>query len=232
MTNFAVLGTDTGVGKTVVTAGIVGRLREAGHDARAVKPVQTGYPPDDDARVIQAACGDGTPESEAATCLRRLQPPLAPAVAAERDGVELDYQRLLEDCADHLAEAPIGILEGIGGIRVPLIDDKEVIDLVADLDLSAVLVARAGLGTLNHTALSVEALDRRGIPVESIILNNDEGASVAERTNPEMVESMTNRTVHTLPAIDTAESTEVVAAIREHLPRVVPSQSGASSVSK
>lgn len=217
MTAFAVVGTDTAVGKTVVTAGLVGRLREAGVDARAVKPVQTGYPPDDDAGFVRDACDD----DEAATCLRRLEPPLAPAVAAEREGVDLAYDAVRADGEEALDAAEVGVLEGVGGLRVPLAGEREVIDLVADLDLPAVLVARSGLGTLNHTALSVEALDRRGVPVDAVVLNEYEGATVAERTNPDVLERMTDRPVHTLPRVDLSEPADAVAAVREHLPRFV-----------
>lgn len=217
MTAFAVVGTDTGIGKTVVTAGLVGRLRADGRDARAVKPVQTGYPPDDDAAFVRAACGDDA----AATCLRRLEPPLAPAVAAEREGVDLDYGAVREGCADALDAAEVGVLEGIGGLRVPLADGREVVDLVADLDLPAVLVARSGLGTLNHTALSVKALDRRGVPVEAVVLNEYEGATVAERTNPDVLERMTGVPARTLPPFDLGEPADAVTAVREHLPELL-----------
>ncbi|WP_247730961.1 dethiobiotin synthase [Halovivax limisalsi] len=218
-TDFAVVGTDTGVGKTVVTAGLVGWLRADGVDARAVKPCQTGYPPDDDAGFVADACG----ADEAATCLRRLEPALAPAVAAREVDVEIDYERLLDGCRDGLAAASVGVVEGIGGLRVPLAGDREVVDLVADLDLPTLVVARSGLGTLNHTALSVEALERRGIAVHGIVLNEYEGADAAERTNPGVLESMTDRPVWTLPPIPADPPDGVPDAVRTALdPAVFP----------
>ncbi|WP_415383200.1 dethiobiotin synthase [Halosimplex sp. TS25] len=214
MTDFAVVGTDTGVGKTVVTAGLVGWLRESGIDARAVKPVQTGYPPDDDAGFVAEACGT----DDAATCLERLEPPLAPAVAAKREGVELSYERIREGCEDALAEASVGVVEGIGGLRVPLAGDAEVVDLVADLDVPALVVARSGLGTLNHSALTVEALERRGCSVHGIVLNEYAGVSVAERTNPETLRAMTGCPVWTLPPLSLEDPTVAVTGVRERLP--------------
>lgn len=202
----AVVGTDTGIGKTVVTAGLVGGLRDRGADAAAIKPVQTGYPPDDDAGYVRAACGDGT-----ATCLERLEPPLAPAVAAAREGVDLSYDELREGCASALADAAPGVLEGIGGLRVPLAGDREVIDLVAALDLPAVVVARSGLGTLNHTALSVEALERRNVPVLAVVLNQYAGETVAERTNPEVIAGMVDAPVHTVPPLSLSEPADALA---------------------
>jgi dethiobiotin synthetase len=210
----AVVGTDTGVGKTVVTAGLIGWLRAEGIDARGVKPAQTGYPPDDDAAFVAEACGT----ADAATCLRRLEPPLAPRVAAAREGIELDYAAILAECEHELADADVGVVEGIGGLRVQLAGENEVIDLVSDLDCTAVLVARSGLGTLNHTALSVDALERRGVDVHAIVLNEYEGASVAERTNPEELERMTNVPVYTVPPLTLETPSDAVTGIREHLP--------------
>lgn len=213
MTALAVVGTGTGVGKTVLTAGIVGRLRRAGVDARAVKPAQTGHPPDDDAATVREIVGD----EAAAVCLERLEPALAPAVAAEREGVELSYERVREGCREALDAAEVGVVEGIGGLRVPLCEGREVVDLVADLDVRAVVVARSGLGTLNHSALTVEALRRRDVPVEYVVLNRYGAGTVAEQTNPDALARMTDLPVHTVPEI---EEGNAVDAVERHLPRV------------
>lgn len=229
----AVVGTDTGVGKTVVTAGLVGWLRGAGVDARAVKPVQTGFPPDDDAAFVVDACrdagvgwedldggGDDVSDDgeEPAVALRRLAPPLAPRVAAEREGVDLDFDAIREECAHELDAAEVGVLEGIGGLRVPLAGDRDVIDLVADLDATALVVARSGLGTLNHSGLSVEALRRHGVQVHAVVLDEYEGATVAERTNPAELERMTGVDVFTLPPLALDEPGDAVTGVREYLP--------------
>jgi len=217
VTDFAVVGTDTGVGKTVVTAGLVGWLREAGVDAVGVKPAQTGYPPDDDAGFVADACGT----EAAATCLERLGPALAPAVAADEAGVSLAYDRILARCRDAVDDATVGVVEGIGGLHVPLAEGQEVVDLFVDLDVPALVVARSGLGTLNHTALTVEALQRRGCPVHGIVLNEYEGASVAERTNPEVLAEMTDLPVWTVPPLALDDPAEAVSGLREHLPDAV-----------
>lgn len=209
----AIVGTDTGVGKTYITAAVVGALREAGCDARAVKPVQTGFP-DDDRAVIASVCGD----SEAAVCLRYFEEPLAPAVAAKREEVDLSYPTLRRETADALNDSTIGIVEGIGGLRVPLADGHEVVDLVADLGCSAVIVARAGLGTLNHTALTLEALSRRDVPVLAVVLNQYEDATTAERSNPDVLRSMTDASVRTMPSVD---RTDLIDTARERLGPVI-----------
>ena len=217
ITDFAVVGTDTGVGKTVVTAGLVGWLREAGVDARAVKPCQTGYPPDDDAGFVADACGD----DEAATCLRRLEPALAPAVAAEQADVALSYESILSGCRDALADAEVGVVEGIGGLRVPLASGREVVDLVADLDVPALVVASSGLGTLNHTALTVETLRARGVSVASVVCNEYAGETTAERTNPDVIAGMTGVSVETVPPLSLDEPGDAVAAVTDNLSRSV-----------
>lgn len=217
MRSFTVVGTDTGVGKTVVTAGLVGWLREEGLDARGIKPAQTGYPPDDDAGFVAEACGD----ERAAVCLERLEPALAPAVAAEQEGVSISYTEIRAGCERELATADIGVVEGIGGLRVPFAEGKEVVDLVADLNLPAVVVAHSGLGTLNHTALTVEALERRDVLVRAVVVNKYEGATVAERTNPDVIERMAGVPVHTVPSVALDEPADAVDAVRDHLPRSV-----------
>ncbi|ELY46012.1 dethiobiotin synthase [Natronorubrum tibetense] len=197
-TTTAIVGTGTGIGKTVVTAGLTRWLREQGVDARAIKPAQTGYPPDDDAGFVAEACG----EDEAATCPRYLEPALAPRVAAAEAGETLTYDSILSACEDAIADTSHPIVEGIGGLRVPLAEDREVIDLVADLEATAVVVTRSGLGTLNHTALSVEALERRGIDITGIVCNEYAGETVAERTNPAELERMTGYDVETVAPLD------------------------------
>ncbi|WP_394740330.1 dethiobiotin synthase [Natronococcus roseus] len=214
-TTVAVVGTDTGVGKTVVTAGLARELRERGVDARAIKPAQTGHPPDDDAAFVVDACGT----DEAATCLRYLEEPLAPRVAAERADDPLEYESLLADCRRECERVPVALLEGIGGLRVPLAGDREVVDLVADLASGAVVVTRSGLGTLNHTALTVDALERRGVDVFGIVCNGYEGASVAERTNPGEIDRMTDRPVETVPPLSGSDPTALADGVRDALSR-------------
>ncbi|WP_339103580.1 dethiobiotin synthase [Haloterrigena salinisoli] len=194
----AIVGTGTGIGKTVVTAGITRWFRERGVDARSIKPAQTGSPPDNDAGFVAEACE----EPDAATCPRYLEPALAPRVAAEVADEELSYEEVRTACEDAIAETERPIVEGIGGLRVPLAGEREVIDLVADLEATAVVVTRSGLGTLNHTALSIEALERRGIDVAGIVCNEYAGATVAERTNPDELERMTGYGVETVPPLE------------------------------
>ncbi|WP_254764464.1 dethiobiotin synthase [Natrinema marinum] len=213
----AVVGTGTDVGKTVITAGLTHLLRDAGHNARAIKPAQTGHPPDDDAGFVAGACDDPT----AATCPRYLEPALAPRVAAEIADEELTYESIRAACEREIEATPVPFVEGIGGLRVPLAGDHEVIDLVADLEATAVVVTRSGLGTLNHTALSVDALEDRGVDVCGIVVNEYAGETVAERTNPDELERMTGYAVETVPPLggrdDEPDPRELAAGVSDAL---------------
>jgi dethiobiotin synthetase len=215
--SLAVVGTDTGIGKTVVTAALVATLRDRDIDAGAIKPAQTGYPEDDDAGYVQEACGT----AEAATRLRTYAEPLAPAVATRRVDEDIDFEALVEETTTVLEEYEVGIVEGAGGLRVPLSNDpyREIVDLVDSLNVPALVVARSGLGTLNHTALTVESLRNRDIPVAGVVLNRYEEATVAERTNPGELEGMCDCPVWTTPEI-ALDSPSDVDGLTEALPAV------------
>lgn len=213
--SLSVVGTDTGIGKTVITAGLVSMFRESGYDTRAIKPAQTAFPEDDDAGFVAEACG----EESAAARLRSRPEPLAPAVAARRVGDPIEYDSLLADTRTALDECGVGIVEGAGGLRVPLSNEprRDIVDLVADLSVPAVVVSRSGLGTLNHTALTVEALRNRDVSVSGVVLNQYDGATVAERTNPDELERMCECPVWTVPTISISEPADAI-AVTDHLP--------------
>lgn len=160
---FVVAGTGTGVGKTVVSALLV-----RGLTARYWKPVQAGLPeitgePTDSQRVQQlTGCAAADVEPEA----YRLRQPASPHWAAEQEGMVLDRERLWPPEGND----PL-VVELAGGLLVPLGKHLLQIDVVGEWGLPVVLVAAAGLGTLNHTLLSLEALRKRRIPVLGLVLN-------------------------------------------------------------
>ena len=161
-----VTGTDTNVGKTVVAAALMTRLRLSG-PVRYWKPVQTGIEQDDDTATVRAlaAC---TPR-EIFPAGVRLERPVSPHVAARACGQSIDLDDLLT-----LASAqPAGeywVVEGAGGVLVPLNDQRLVIDLIATLRLPAVIAARSGLGTINHTLLTLEVLRARDVSVAGVVM--------------------------------------------------------------
>jgi dethiobiotin synthetase len=208
-----VVGTDTEIGKTVVAGGIARALSDSGEDVRAVKPVESGG--NDDAR-FHAEATDVAPED---VCPYFLEEPLSPNVAARRSGRELDYETMLSAVRRDDEEAAFVVAEGVGGLRVPLTPEgDELADIVVDAGFPALVVARPSLGTLNHTALTVEALRARDVSVVGAVLNRfpDEGdAGVAERTNPDEVESMNDVPVRRVPELNEVTPETAARAVEE-----------------
>jgi dethiobiotin synthetase len=168
-----VTGTDTGIGKTVFAAGLARLL-----DGYYFKPVQAGLGEETDTTAVQRL--SGLPTYRMLSEVWRLTTPASPHLAAERDGVMIDPKQLTLPALDR----PL-IVEGAGGLMVPLTRDELYIDLFATWRAPVVLCARTALGTLNHTLLSLEALQRRGIPILGIALIGDAHAD-NERTLREM----------------------------------------------
>jgi dethiobiotin synthetase len=179
-----VTGTDTGVGKTVIAAALVTALRAGGVRAIGFKPVETGVAAGEpsDADVLARASGD---ENALARPLLQLAEPLAPAVAAERAGVTLDSDDIEARIRRLRQDGYALVIEGAGGVMVPLTWGYTVLDLAQACDLDAVVVARAGLGALNHVAMTVMMLRSHHVPIRGIVLNGRRAApDVAESTNP------------------------------------------------
>ena len=154
-----ITGTDTDVGKSVVAAWATLHL-----GARYWKPIQSGLDGETDAQAVQRMAG--LEPSRILPTTYSLPEPLSPHESARRAGVTIDMDRFsLPDGSDPL------VVEGAGGLLVPLNDDALVIDLIAQLGLPIILVCRSTLGTINHTMLSLEALRRRNLPIACAVLN-------------------------------------------------------------
>ncbi len=160
-----VLGTDTGVGKTFVSAAIARAWAEEGPVAYR-KPFQTGVTSLDDAESDASAVKGAGITVESHTILRA---PLAPLAAAELEGKTVNLDSAFAWC-QRPAEGPV-LLEGVGGLLVPLAEGRHFLAWATDLKIPCVLVARGGLGTLNHTLLSAEALMLRGWRIARVIVN-------------------------------------------------------------
>lgn len=164
-----VTGTDTGVGKTVVAAALAAALRAGGVDVAAFKPVVTGLdepelgrPPDHE--LLAAAAG--RPADEVAR--HRFGPPVSPHLAAELAGTALEPAALV--AAAHALRADLVVAEGVGGLLVPLTLGYTVRDLAVDLGWPVVVAARPGLGTINHSLLTIEAARAGGLDVRAVVL--------------------------------------------------------------
>ena len=171
MRGLFVTATDTGVGKTEVACALVRGHRARGLDVGAMKPAQSGHGPGEpsDAERLRAAAGGADPAE--LVCPYTFTAPLAPAVAARLEGREVSLARVLEAARELAARHAALVVEGAGGLLTPLTEAESYADLVVALGLPALVVARAGLGTVNHTALTVEALRRRGVAVLGVVTN-------------------------------------------------------------
>ena len=192
MTGILVTGTDTGVGKTAVAAGILALLREEGVRAAPFKPVESGHaggpadwPPD--ASCLLAASGLALRREQVVPYV--LREPLAPAVGARRDGIRIDLGTLDRAYAELERRHDLVVVEGAGGLAVPITPDADVADLAVRWRLPVLVVARPGLGTINHTALTVAYARQKGLDLLGVVINRyPREPGVAEETNPKAIE--------------------------------------------
>ncbi|HWB54145.1 MAG TPA: dethiobiotin synthase, partial [Tepidisphaeraceae bacterium] len=189
-----ITGTDTGVGKTLIAGAISAYLRSRGRRVAVCKPVATGCVTrreglvSEDAEFLAHHADANFPLH--IICPQRYVEPLAPAVAAEREKRPLDWQAIAQSLRQMSADSEIMIVEGVGGILVPMDNKHTVLDMVKWLSLPTVIVARAGLGTINHTLLTIQALKSAGASIAGVIINQypAETPGVAEETNPRQIE--------------------------------------------
>jgi len=191
-----ITGTDTGVGKTVVTAAILAWLRHQGFSAGVMKPIETGVdcecssPANSDALFLME-CG-GIEDDLAEVCPIRMKPAASPFQAALIENRTLQPESILSAYRSLAEKYDWMLVEGVGGIRVPITRDYGVVDLIRDLDLPTVVVARYQLGTLNHTLMTLDTLKQNGIPLRGVVFNQTslEAPDVIEQDQPRLIEEL------------------------------------------
>jgi dethiobiotin synthetase len=187
MRSYFVTATGTDIGKTYVTAGIIRAARQAGRPFSAIKPLLSGYNPQDaavsDPAILLAAMGkQATDQNIASITPWRFAAPLSPDMAATREGRQIDVEALTLFCKAALETAPETLLiEGVGGVAVPLDATRIVADWIASLHIPTILVAGSYLGTISHTITAAETLVVRGIGIAAIVLNQ----SLQDPVSPE-----------------------------------------------
>lgn len=222
-----ITGTDTGVGKTVVAAAIVAALRVQGLDAIGLKPVVTGTdeapPPPWPADHALLARVSQTSVEEVNFCA--YEPAVSPHLAAQLSGRPVDPAQLLQGIGRAFAGHATVIVEGVGGLLVPLHDAYDVRELAVALGLPVVIVARPGLGTINHTLLTLEAARSRGLAVAGVVLNPwPEAPDTMLASNRDTIARLGEVGVATLPALPGPDPVALAAAgaalpLREWLAR-------------
>lgn len=170
MKRFFITAIGTGIGKTFITCALTHQLREKGHLAIATKPVISGFDIEDetnDSHQLQTAQGQQLTIDVISPF--RFAAPLSPNMAAAREDRMINVKQL--QAVPLPSGADFHFIEGVGGLHVPLNDSEMVIDWIEQLSLPVILVASHYLGALNHTLLSIEALERRNIPIRCIIVS-------------------------------------------------------------
>jgi dethiobiotin synthetase len=198
-----VTGTGTEVGKTVVAATIARTLAGEGKRVAVFKPAVTGLDEgvETDYELLRRASGSDQSDEDIAPY--RYGPPASPHLAAALAGEEIDPERLREAAAAAARDADAIVCEGVGGLLVPLAPGYLVRDLAVDLGHPLVIVAAPGLGTINHTLLTIEAAHAAGLDVAAVVLNPwPAEPSEIERNNRETIASLGDVEVLTLPRLD------------------------------
>jgi dethiobiotin synthetase len=185
--NYLVTGTDTGVGKTFVTCGLVRFARAKGLDSVGMKPICTGN--NDDVRQLLDACGWCEPAHLINPVWYRT--PVAPYAASVIEDRLVDIRAICEAFEKLATRHSVVLVEGAGGIAVPILADYDFRDLAKEIDLHVIVVAANRLGVLNHTRLTVEAIRSAGLECSLIALNSVEcEPDISQATNMSFLESL------------------------------------------
>ncbi|OMI28727.1 dethiobiotin synthase [Bacillus haynesii] len=220
MKGFFVTGTDTGVGKTFVACGLAALLKEQHVDVGVFKPFLSGEltsVPQSDTALLKNMSETSLTNEEVTPFV--FKEPLAPYTAAKLEGRTVG----LEDAVNHWKKIKdrhdCFIVEGAGGIAVPLGEDYFVSDLIKALDLPAVIVARPNLGTINHTYLTVQYAKQMGIRVIGIVINGiSSRPGLDEQTNPDMIERFCGvPLLGVTPKLEDASPTQIQHMIKDHV---------------
>ena len=189
MPTLIVTGVGTDIGKTYVSAGLIGALRDNGVAVDAFKPVLSGYDAAQaeasDAGVLLTALGRPvTPETIEAIAPFRYAAPVSPPLAAAREGRSIRFAEVAGACRERMADAGRALLliEGAGGVMSPLSDGATVLDLIEALAVPVLLVTGTYLGAISHTLTAVEVMRRRGVTIRAVVVNEsaEPGATLEE----------------------------------------------------
>lgn len=195
-----VTGTDTGVGKTWTTAALARALSGLGARVVAMKVIETGCgmvaAEREDGVVLARATGQKGPTEG----LIRLKADLAPAVAAEHEGLSIDFDELLLKIEGHATDADVVLLEGSGGLLTPITWEWAIVDIAQALEARAIVVASDRLGVINHTLLTLGALELAAVPVLAVVLNGPATADASTGTNAGAIARLAGFTrIHATP---------------------------------
>lgn len=195
MKSYFITATDTGVGKTTITAALAAVIKKSGIDVGIMKPVATGIRQkigfrSSDVSILYNAAKVTDPENEINPIFMPL--PVSPYDASKILDLKFDKKIIFEQFTKLKNKHDMMLVEGIGGIMTPLARDYFVADLIRDLGLETIVVTRSTLGTLNHTMMTIKTCQDYSIPVKGILVNNyDENGGPAEKNSPTTIHEIT-----------------------------------------
>ena len=206
MKAYFITGTDTGVGKTSITAGLAGSMRKLGTDVGVMKPIATGYPnktgfkSPDVAKLVEAA-SIKDPENLINPVFLSL--PTSPYDATKLLELSIDMPLIFDQFKKLSSMHEILLVEGIGGIMTPITKNFFVADMIKEMGIEAIIVTRATIGTLNHTVMTCTMCKDYGIKIRGLVINNfDEKGTPAEKNAPVTLYELTNSPIlGTIPFI-------------------------------
>jgi dethiobiotin synthetase len=184
VTAIFITGTGTDVGKTFVAASLIHHLRNMGRAVEAIKPVVSGFDPErpaesDPGILLQALGFPATLTNVERISPWRFRAPLSPDAAAQKEGQRIDVEEVIAFCQSAVDQRQeILLIEGVGGVMVPLDKERTVLDLMMALQLPLILVAGSYLGTISHTLTALDAVFRRDLSVLAIIVSETPGSTV------------------------------------------------------
>ena len=208
-----VTGTDTGVGKTLVTGGIAAVLRQQGLKVGVFKPIASGCRNDgmlisDDTEFL-ALCADADYSLSVITPVT-YKTPAAPITCVGIEGRPIDYEEIAAAYTYLCDHTDVVLVEGIGGAMVPIDQEHTVLDLAVEFNLPTVIVARPNLGTINHSLLTIEAVRNAGLPVAGLVISgyNAFEADIAEETSPDVICGFSRTNLLSIVPFDEESSVE------------------------
>ncbi|MBT6717541.1 MAG: dethiobiotin synthase [Nitrospina sp.] len=196
MNGFFITGTDTSVGKTVVTACLATLYKSQGMKVGVMKPIETGVDPEcssaanSDAKFLMEVSGNNDAETE--VCPYRLKTPASPYQSAQIAGTMIKPATLLENFKVLQSRHDKVLVEGIGGLMVPITPRYDVADLALEMGLPLIIVSRTQVGTLNHTLLTINAAQQRGLKIKGIILNSSDKLNDIEKQQGKLINELSD----------------------------------------
>jgi len=219
-----ITSTGTGVGKTLVTSALCHQLRQQGIFSVAYKPVISGYTAEDensDTRIL-LNCMNLHPSDDNIELVSpwRFKEPLAPNMAAEREGRELKMKEVVDFTVSRLSQSRVTLIEGVGGVMVPLNNSETVLDWIDKSGMPVVLVVGNYLGSISHTLSAVQVLQSRNIYVCGIVVSEGRESEVPLDETAQCIAEFTGLVVTTLPRVEQPDNKWKLAANLTHLLKI------------